>query len=397
IFYHGNAYCPKDAGWPGWMFYASTHFEQKNAFWRDLPALNNYVGRCQSILQSGKPANDILLYWPLADIWHKYSHLMIKTLNVHSTGWLTESSFGRLAGWFKEKGYAFDYLSDHQLQEVLFENGSLHTGGVTYKTIVIPSTEHIPLNTWEKLLTLARAGATIIIHHSLPKDVPGWFELEKRQDALQTSLAELKFKPVEDNILSSEVGRGQIILGSGMQALLKSAEILSEPIASQGVNYIRRTHSEGYHYFISNLSDQSLDDWVPMATPFRSAVILDPRYSDKSGMAATRQNKDRSEIYLQLQPGESCIIRTFLNRQASGRPWTYLQKKETTVGSRGEKKANPIEIKGEWKVEFIEGGPVLPSAFTTDHLASWTNLGEQEAKRFAGTALYTVSLIYPTP
>ena len=384
IFYHGNAYSPKDASWPGWMFYASTHFEQKNAFWRDLAALNNYVGRCQSILQSGKPANDILLYWPLADVWHKYSHLMIKSLNVHSTDWLTDSSFGRLAGWLKEKGYAFDYLSDQQLQEVLFKNGRLETGGVTYNTIVVPATEHMPLKTWERLLSLAGEGATIIVHHSLPEDVPGWYELEKRQDALQSSLAELKFEPVNDKMLRSDVGMGNILMGSGMEDLLESAGIIPEPIVRQGMNYIRRTHSGGYHYFISNLSDRSLDDWVPMATPFQSAVILDPRYSNKNGVAATRQNEGRSEIYLQLQPGESCIIRTFLNREASVRPWTYLQKDE-----------KPIKIRGEWKVEFIEGGPVLPSAFTTEHLASWTDMGDLEAKRFAGTALYTMTFNLP--
>ncbi len=70
IFYHGNAYSPKDTAWPGWLFYASTHFEKENAFWQDFSELNNYVTRCQSILQSDKPANDILLYWPVEDVYH---------------------------------------------------------------------------------------------------------------------------------------------------------------------------------------------------------------------------------------------------------------------------------------------------------------------------------------
>jgi len=384
IFYHGNAYSPKEAEWPGWMFYASTHFEQKNAFWRDLSALNNYVGRCQSILQSGQPANDILLYWPVADIWHKYSNEIIKTLNVHSIDWLTDSPLGRLADWLNEKGYAFDYLSDQQLQEIEFNNGMLLTKGAAYKTIVVPRSEHMPLKTWDKLVALASAGATIIIHHSLPEDVPGWFELEERRAALQTSFAEMNFESIKGNVLMSRISSGAILLSSDMKALLRAAEVIAEPMVGQGVNYIRRTHAEGYHYFISNLSDQGLDDWVPMATSFQSAVILDPLSSNKSGIAATRQNKGRSEIYLQLQPGESCIIRTFIDREAKGLPWIYLQKDE-----------KPLEITGEWHVEFIEGGPVLPPPFTTEQLDSWTQLGEEEAKRFAGTALYEVSFNLP--
>ncbi len=409
IFYHGNAYTPKEAVWPGWMFYASTHFEQKNAFWRDISALNQYVGRCQSILQSGKPANDILLYWPLADIWHKYNNEIIKTLNVHSIDWLTNSSFGKVADWLKEKGYAFDYLSDQQLQQIKFNSGKLETGDVAYTTILVPATEHMPLKTWERLETLASAGATIIIEGTLPKDVPGWFEWEKRRNELQASLAALKFEPyqrkmpgtdvglevvltgssltfesVEDKPLQAQVGSGQILTGSNMENMLAFAGVFAEPMTEQGLNYIRRTHAEGYHYFVANQSDQTLDGWIPMATPLQSAVILDPLAENKSGVAAIRQHEEQSEIYLQLEPGESCIIRTFTDREATGESWVCMQKEE-----------DPLEIQGEWNVEFIDGGPVLPSPFTTDQLDSWTNLGDQEAERFAGTALYTVSFHLP--
>lgn len=384
IFYHGNAYSPIEAEWPGWMFYASTHFEQENAFWRDFSALNQYVGRCQSILQSGKPANDILLYWPVADIWHKYSNELIKTLNVHSTDWLSASSFGVLAAWLKEKGYAFDYLSDEQLQQVVFHKNRLETGDAVYKTVVIPATAHMPLPTWEKLLALARSGATIIFDQSLPNDVPGWFELEKRRDALQGSLAALKFKSEGDEMLLTVLDKGLILTGADLVSMLTTAGIEPEAMPGMGVDYIRRTHAEGYHYFISNLSDQNLDDWVTLATPFQSAVILDPISADKSGLAATRLREGRSEIYLQLQPGESCIIRTFRDRKAEGLPWTYLQKEGV-----------PMELRGEWELEFIEGGPALPSTVKTGKLVSWTQLGDQEAIRFAGTARYTISFDMP--
>jgi len=384
VFYHGNAYSPKEAQWPGWMFYASTHFEQKNAFWRDFSALNQYVGRCQSILQSGNPANDILLYWPLADIWHKYSNEIIKTLNVHSTDWLTDSSFGRLAAWLKEQGYSFDYLSDQQLEHIVFNENGLETGGVTYKTIVVPATAQMPLPTWEKLLALARKGATIILDHSLPKDVPGWFELNKRRAALHSSQVALQFEAEENEMLKAKREGGQILTGSHMESMLSTAGIYPEPMVTRGAEYIRRTHAEGYHYFISNLSDQCLDDWIPMAIPFQSAVIMDPLSSDKSGLAATRQHEGRSEIYLQLQPGESRIVRTFRDRKVAGLPWSYLQKD-----------GSPVEVRGQWNVEFIEGGPVLPSAFTTEQLASWTHLDDLDALRFAGTARYTISFDMP--
>ncbi|HEX6924173.1 MAG TPA: glycosyl hydrolase, partial [Longimicrobiaceae bacterium] len=70
VFFHGTAYSPDDATWPGWLFYASTQFNDRNAFWRDIPALNQYIARVQSVMQSGVPDNDVLLYWPIWDNWH---------------------------------------------------------------------------------------------------------------------------------------------------------------------------------------------------------------------------------------------------------------------------------------------------------------------------------------
>src|SRR5581483_3674041 len=69
VFYHGNAYSPADAPWPGWLFYASTQANTRNPLWADFKGLSDYIGRAQSLLQRGQPDNDILLYWPADDLW----------------------------------------------------------------------------------------------------------------------------------------------------------------------------------------------------------------------------------------------------------------------------------------------------------------------------------------
>jgi alpha-L-rhamnosidase len=61
IFYHGTCYSPDEAGWPGWLFYASFQMNPRNAIWRDVPALNAYAARCQAVLQAGRSDNDVLL------------------------------------------------------------------------------------------------------------------------------------------------------------------------------------------------------------------------------------------------------------------------------------------------------------------------------------------------
>jgi hypothetical protein len=71
LIYQGVQYSPEDAGWPGWLFYASTHMGRNGGLWRDLPSFNGYLARCQSILQEGVPSVDALLYFPAADLLHR--------------------------------------------------------------------------------------------------------------------------------------------------------------------------------------------------------------------------------------------------------------------------------------------------------------------------------------
>jgi hypothetical protein len=50
-----------------------------------------------------------------------------------------------------------------------------------------------------------------------------------------------------------------------------------------------------------------------------------------------------------------------------------------------------IALDGDWSVEFVEGGPVLPSVTKVDKLESWTKFGGEAGERFAGTVRYSRS------
>ncbi|GAE83783.1 alpha-L-rhamnosidase [Bacteroides reticulotermitis JCM 10512] len=64
MFFHGTTYSPKDAEWPGWLFYASINMSPTNSIWKDAPAFFQYITRCQTFLQMGQPDNDFLIYLP---------------------------------------------------------------------------------------------------------------------------------------------------------------------------------------------------------------------------------------------------------------------------------------------------------------------------------------------
>ncbi len=129
------------------------------------------------------------------------------------------------------------------------------------------------------------------------------------------------------------------------------------------------------------MSEKAVDNWITLGVSFKSAVIMDA-YSGRTGVAPTRNGK---EMYLQLLPGETRVLRTFGNRKIDAAPWPILKKSGD----------EPLIIKGKWTVTFVDGAPELPAPFTTSELKSWTELGDDEAKRFAGAGRYAVEFDLP--
>ncbi len=360
IFYHGTVFSPQDAPWPGWLFYASTQFQPNNTWWEDFGALNRYIARVQSVLQSGKPDNDILLYWPLADVWDNADGLM-KMLGVHDVKWLTEQPVGKIAAQLMEQGYCFDYISDALLQQTKVEAGALATPGSRYSVIVVPATRRMPVATLQKLGDLARAGAKVIFE-KLPEDVPGYGRLEARRAEFKSALTKLGDRAV---------------VNADLLAVLPSYA-RREALADAGLSFIRRANElNGHSYFVANLTSKPFDGQVALNTKATAVRILDP-LTGRAGSAA----KGR----LQLAPGESLLLVATASEaiSAPAKPWPYRQ-------PAGE----AIALTGSWSIAFTHGGPELPPALTTTELKSWTDLGGEEAKRFGGTARYKLEFDAP--
>jgi hypothetical protein len=174
VFYHGVTYSPQEVAWPGWLFYASVNFVPSNSFWPHLSGLNSYITRVQSVLQTGKPDNELLLYWPVYDNWDNAKGQMM-TFTVHDIDrWLHPTKFYKNVKILQETGYSFDFISDDLLNGTEVLNGLIHTSpnNTPYRTVVVPVSKKMPVETLEKLIKLANQGATVVFQ-ALPEDVPG--------------------------------------------------------------------------------------------------------------------------------------------------------------------------------------------------------------------------------
>jgi len=330
-------------------------------------------------LQAGTADNDVLLYWPVHDLWHN-PHGMLSGNTVSHRDWFENAPIGRLAKQLWHRGFAFDYVSDAQLTEAQADGKVIRLGG-SYRALVVPSCEHMPVQTLAKLVALAEAGATIVFSEHLPSDVPGFGDLSTRQAQLRQLLARIKPGEARGGHRIAAIGKGCVLIGDP-EAALAVAGVNRETMADSGMLFVRRAFEDGRHYFLVNRSERKVNGWLPLATPGNAAALLDP-VSGTTGVAAIRPRSGGSEVFVQLEPGESVIVRLFPNGPLRGTPWRYRE----AVG-------DAVPLRGMWEVRFIAGGPELPPKFETDQLGSWTARGG-EAERFAGTALYRVQFDTP--
>ncbi|QDU56231.1 glycosyl hydrolase [Aeoliella mucimassa] len=370
ILYHGTAYSPDDASWPGWLFYASTQLNPQNPIWHDFPALNQYVTRCQSMLQASQPDNEVLLYWPIYDLWHDADG-MRRDITVHnSEHWLRGQPIGHAARWLDDQGVMFDYVSDRQLAKCsATDHKTITTAGGEYKLIVIPEAKHLPLATLEHLIDLAEAGATVAFRKHLPESDSGLAGLTPSQPWKQ-AIAQV----------NQLVKEQRMIVCDDLQIAAEQAGLTEESgLKTSGIDFLRKKYQGSKCYFLKNTTSQAIDQWTTLGSSGNSVAILDPM-TGNIGLAESKSLDSGSlSVRLQMAAGGSLFL-LVSDEPLNAEPWLYHQVTD-----------QPVAISGTWQIEFVEGGPSLPESFSSPQPVPWTNAPDQSAQSFAGTVRYSTS------
>lgn len=377
VFYHGTTYTPADVKFPGWLFYASTNFVPENSLWPQLSGLNSYVARTQSVLQSGKSDNELLIYWPVYDQWAslKGKDVAFKIHNIEK--WLQPTEFYKNLDKLGKSGYSLDMVSDKMIGEAKLDNQNIQVSkeGGSYKALIIPQLDYLPESTLKNILNLVQNGASIIFQNE-PKNIPGYFEADKRKTELQSLWKSIPFQQ-NGNLKSATFGKGKIILTSDVEKGLDYLKIEREKLTDTGLKFVRRKFDGGKYYYIVNHTSKEINRNIPLNFVGKQVVLMNSE-NGNYGIAETQNNS----VKIQLKSGESLIIKASETVDSSFAKWKYIEKTEA-----------PIILNQSWQLSFKEGGPELPKSRTLTKLQPWTNFTEDaQTQSFSGTGVYTTNL-----
>ncbi|SHI57930.1 hypothetical protein SAMN04488513_101698 [Pseudozobellia thermophila] len=366
IFLHGSTYSPAHAEWPGWKFYASVNFNANNTIWEDAPALFSYITRCQSMLQTGQPDNETLIYWPIYDVWDDYlKGTLFFQFKIHSLDeWLLNTPFYRTTQKLMSQGISTDFISDRFIEKAEVVDNKIVLPGGSYKSLVVPKCDNMPLSTLKKLIALKQEGASVIFE-GLPKSVPGFYRYKTRNEELTKLVSNIPETKETQNLLHD----------------LQDADVQAETLVETGLKFIRRRIGKEKIYYLVNHTAKHIDSYIPITHTTEGVTLLDP-LDGNYGKAKIKRESNRTMVKVSIPSGGALFLKTGANEGLQD--WPYFRPMDIEY---------PIE--GDWKLSFLKGGPKLPEAATVRQFGSWTALSEA-AEYFSGTGSYEITFDNPS-
>ena len=358
VFYHGANYTPVDAPWPGWMFYASTNFNFNSHFWNELPLLNKYIENCQNLLQKSTTDNEVLVYFPIQDLWHKPKKgvYMMDVHNIEKNG-IFNDKYRQLLKDLETAGFGFDFVSDLQITQMAEQKLSKSN----YKTIIIPEVEYMPLQTLQAIKKLNSTEIKAIFEQALPQKTTGYLDFEKNQKTFEKELSSLN-SLVSQSVVSK----------------LKTQTLKREVIQEKGLDYLRKNYGDGLLYFITNQHQLFEKGELTFENKYKYNYLYDPKtdtwFEIKSGIS--------KKVNLELKSGESIFL--FFSNIKKDNLKPYFIKNLP----------NNLDLSTNWNLVFTEGKPKIPNPQTFNTLKSWT-LADSTASFYNGYGEYNKTFILP--
>jgi hypothetical protein len=148
-------------------------------------------------------------------------------------------------------GYNFDFFDDDILkQNGRVENGALRLGSNTYRAVILPNVERMPMETLQKLGDLARGGGALIATRRTPAGNPG-FIIAPQDRQRFSDLSRVLFEgasPAARLVTDEKAG-----LAAALAARLQPDVSFSPAVPEIG--FIHRHVGEAEVYFLANTAD----------------------------------------------------------------------------------------------------------------------------------------------
>jgi hypothetical protein len=359
---HNFSQSPSLTAKPGYVYVAGTHYEPGITWWDESPAFSTYLARCSMMLQQGKFVADALLYHG-DNIGHGEQRKKIPpTLG---------------------EGYDHDNCNS----EVLLTRASVQDGrimladGMSYRVLVLPDEQPMPLDDLKKIADLIEAGATVA--GPPPTEMAGMILNPNDQEQFNTLVAKLWGGLDGTKATRKEVGAGQLFWGQTAREVLQGQsappDFEETGLSDDGtMDWIHRAGDGLDIYYVASRWENPENVDCTFRVGGKQPELWDPVTGEIRDATAFRQENGRTIVPLEFGPCGSMFVvfRKPISADVSG-----------TAASNYPSLRLLETLSGPWTMNFDpKWGGLRRVVF--DELVDWTTRPEEGIKYYSGAAVY---------
>jgi hypothetical protein len=397
FFYHTFAHKPLPEKYrPGMtMGPYGVHWDRGQTWWPMAEEYHKYISRCQFILSRGKAVADILYLTPEGA---PQVFLPPKSA-LEGTSFLPD-----------RKGYSFDGCSPSFLMKNagVRDNCVVFPGGASYRLLVLPDVATMTPELLETIASLIKKGATVA--GNPPVRSPSLVNYPAC-DSIVRSISEIVWGVTSKHaeLIVRKYGSGRIISGdklinhnllpSGVrdslnlypdygviESLLGEAGERPDFKASGNIRYTHRSLEDRDIYFISNRSEEPVEDTCYFRCGSRDAEIWNPVTAGINSAGDPAEINGFTALPVRLDSYQSYFIVFYHNNRPA--------KEKENLSDNFAEKETLFTLSGPWNVSFDTawGGP---EHIIFSELEDWSERTEPGIRYYSGTAVYKKSFDMP--
>lgn len=391
---HGASHNPKGTGYPGIVYHAGTHYNDKRVWWPKIKPFNEYLSRISFMAQEGSFYSDVLYYHG------DQAPNIVRAKNQ-------DFSVGA--------GYDYEVINtDILLRDLTVEDGKLVLPGVgRYHVMVLDPSDTINPLVLDKIIELANQGGIIL--GKKPHEKPGLSFDEWSTEEIQTKITNHWTTVGSQNHSKENLSSGKIIDGISALEALQLLDIKPD-IAYFGqklngpLDYIHYKTENLSYYFVRNTTD----NWLTKSVKFREAdkvpELWNPVTSQQHSFSVYKMLDDQISIPLTFKPNDAYFVvfregeedsvwEEIVNNQGvspaygiTNKGYVFRDAGEVRLQKAGQTNEfstgnQSFSIDGEWQLEFAENWGA-PTSTVLPELISWTDSENEGIKYFSGIATY---------
>lgn len=344
---------------PGVNAWFGNEFNRHNTWFSQLDVFNDYIKRCNYMLQQGRYVADVAYF--LGEDCPKMTGTKDPEL---------------------PEGFSFDYINSDVVMKACVKDGKLTLeSGMQYSVLVLPKIKTMRPELLEKLETLVRDG--LVILGPAPERSPsmkGYPECDVKVRGIAARMWRNNTDPFPRSV---SYGKGRIYKDASLEEVFTDLGIAPDFTTEDPalpIQFIHLRLADGEYYFVSNQGDKAISFDGLFRVQGKTPELWNPLTKDVRDLRQYRTLTKTTKVPMRLEAYESSFI---VFRKDTD--------KAVSEGCNYPEKSVLATIDTPWTVAFQEkkGGPEAPVTFDT--LYDWTTSDDLRIKYFSGDATYTNS------